>query len=49
MDHDHLAAGLVGLHDAVGFLDVLKAEDSDRLDVEPAGRGVRSDLLKWHI
>src|SRR5215472_6479859 len=48
-DHDHLAAGLVSLRDEVGVLDVLKAEDSDRLDVEPAGRSVRGDLLKWHV
>ena len=48
-DHNHLAGGLVGLHDAVRFLDVLKAEDSDRLDVEPASRGVRGDLLKWNV
>jgi hypothetical protein len=34
--HDHLAAGLVGLHDAVGFLYLLKAEGSDGLYIDPS-------------
>src|SRR5262249_53482999 len=49
VDHDHLSAGLVGLHDAVSFTDLVEAEDSDRLDVEPTGRGLGGDLLKGHV
>src|SRR5262245_10287443 len=49
VDHDHFAAGLVRLHDAVRFTDFVEAEDSDRLDVEPTSRGVRGDLLKGHV
>src|SRR5215813_5921912 len=46
---DHLAASLVGLHDAVSLTDLVEPEDPGRLDVEPAGRSVRSNLLKRHI
>src|SRR5262245_22413556 len=47
-DH-HLATGLVGLHDAVSFLDLVETEDSRRFDVEPACCGVRRDLAKRDV
>jgi hypothetical protein len=49
VDYDHLAAGFVGLHHAMGLSDVLETEDSGGLDVEPTGRGVRGNLLKRHV
>jgi hypothetical protein len=48
--HDnHLSAGLVRLHDAVSFTDFLKADVSHRLDVQPAGCGIRGNLLKGDV
>src|SRR5262245_6329607 len=49
VEHDHLSAGFVCLHYAVSFLDLIEAEGSDRLDVEPTGRGISGDLLKRHV
>ena len=45
VDHDHLSAGLVGLHDAMRFADLVEAEDAERPvhgRVEPSGE--REDL-----
>src|ERR1700742_979156 len=44
-DHNHLSPGLIGLHDAMGFVDLFEAENPDRFDTEPACRGIRSILL----
>src|SRR5262245_6890790 len=49
MHHDHLSIGLIRLHDAMRLADLLEPEDARRLDIEPAGRSVRSNLLKRHI
>ena len=49
VDDDHLAAGLVCLHHAVRLTNLFEAEDPRWLDVEPAGRGIRGNLLKRHI
>ena len=49
MNDDHLAAGLVCLHHAVRLTNLLEAEDPGWLDVEPAGRGIRGNLLKRHV
>src|SRR5215469_2524939 len=45
---DHFAPSLVGLHHAVSLADLLEAEDSGGLDVEPTRCGVRRDLLQRH-
>ena len=49
VNDNHLAASLVGLHDSVSLTDLVEPEDPGRLDVEPAGRSVRSNLLKRHV
>src|SRR5258708_3324782 len=49
VNDDHLAAGLVRLHDAVRLMNLAETEDPHRLDVEPTGRGVRGDLVKRHV
>src|SRR5260221_1268279 len=49
VDDDRLSAGRIGLHDTMGFMDLVEAEDPDRLDVEPAGGGIGRDLLQRHI
>src|SRR5215470_14750698 len=48
-DDDHLAAGLVGLHDSMRLADLFEAEDPQRLHVETSGRGVSRDLLQGHV
>lgn len=45
MDYDHLSTRLVRLHNSVRLADL----DADRLNVEPASRCIRSDLLQGHI
>jgi hypothetical protein len=46
--HDHLAAGLVGLHDAVRLTDFVKPEDPGRLDIKPPRRRVRPTKQNAH-
>src|SRR5579885_2392538 len=49
MNDEHPAAGVVGLHEAVRLADLVEAEGSHRLDVEPAGSDVCGDLLQPHV
>src|SRR5438445_6073319 len=47
--HDHLAAGLVGLHQLVRCLDIFETKYAGRLRlISPAGCVV-GDLLEWNI
>src|SRR5437660_34555 len=48
-DHDQLSASLVSLHGAVRLTDLVEAEDTNRLDVEPTGGCVLRDLLQRHV
>ena len=49
MNYNHLATCLIGLHDAVSFLDLVETENSRRFDVESTGRSVPCDLAKWDV
>src|SRR5262245_47915014 len=48
VDDHHLPPGLVGLHDAMGFADLLEAEHAGGLGLEPARRHLLGDLLQRH-
>src|SRR5262245_27030430 len=49
VDDDHLTAGLVRLHDAMGLADLVEAEDAGRLRLQSAGRHVLGDLLQRDV
>src|SRR5262249_44926409 len=49
VDDHHLPAGLVGLHDAMRFADLLEAEDPGGLRIEAPGRHLFGDLLERHV
>src|SRR6476620_5201997 len=47
--HHHLPAGLTGVHDAMRFADVLKAEHAAWLGLELARRNLLRDVLQRHV
>ena len=49
VNDDHLSLGLVGLHHTMRFTDFLEAKGPRGFDIEPAGCGIRGDLLKRHV
>src|SRR5438034_8986934 len=49
VDDDHLSAGLIGLHDAMRFADLLEAKHAGRLCLEPARRHLARDFLQRHV
>src|SRR5262249_16830447 len=49
VDDNHFARGLVRLHDALCFTDLLEAEHVGRLGLELAGRHLPRDVLQRHI
>jgi hypothetical protein len=49
VNHDYLSTGIVRLYDAMRLTDLFEPENPSRLDIEPAGRVIRSDLLQGNV